>query len=112
MHRRFSHLQKAYNVTTPSRTKLVYGVENLEYVNLHICKTDAPTMLRYLGYETRPQATLPGENLSCIQTWTKRIELPRRYFTLNFFELDLREYVPSPLGHYVLTEKHARRTPV
>ncbi|KKW22451.1 MAG: Large extracellular alpha-helical protein [Parcubacteria group bacterium GW2011_GWF2_50_9] len=112
MHRRFSHLQKAYNVTTPSRTKLVYGVENLEYVNLHICKTDAPTMLRYLGYETRPQATLPGENLSCIQTWTKRIELPRRYFTLNFFELDLREYVPSPLGHYVLTFSHPdyRRT--
>ena len=106
MYRRFSHLQKAYNVTSPERTKLVYGTENLEYVNLHICKTDALTMVRYLNYETKPAATTPGGNLSCLETWTKRIELPKRYFTTNFLEFDLKEYVPNPLGHYILTWSH------
>lgn len=112
MYRRFSHLQKAYNVTSPERTKLVYGAENLEYVNLHICQTDPRTMLRYISYETRPDATLSGNNLSCLQTWTKRIELPKRFWTVNFFEVDLKQYVPNPLGHYVLTFSHPdyRRT--
>ncbi len=106
MYRRFSHLQKAYNVTSPERTKLVYGVENLEYVNVHICQTDAHTMLRYISSETRPPATLSGEGLSCIQTWTGRIELPKRYFTQNFLEFDLKQYIPAPLGHYIITFGH------
>ena len=106
MYRRFTALQKAYNVTSPERTKLVYGVENLEYVNLHICKASAETMIRYLDYDSAPGPTLPGEGLSCVQTWTKRIELPKKYWTVNFFEVNLSDYIPNPLGHYILTFSH------
>ncbi len=106
MYRTFTHLQKAYNVTSPERTKLVYGAENFEYVNLHICQMNAQTMLRSISSETRPAPTLSGESLSCVQTWTKRIELPKRYFSVNFFEVDLKQYVQNPLGHYVLTFSH------
>lgn len=106
MYRRFSHLQKAYNVTSPERTKLVYGVENLPYVNAHICQTDAQTMMRYIDVEGAPRPTSSSESLSCIRTWSKRIELPKRYWTVNFFEFDLKDYVPDPLGHYVITFGH------
>ena len=106
MYRRFTAMQKAYNVTSPDRTKLVYGVENLEYVNLHICKVDAPRMIYYLSTAGAPVASQSGESLFCTQAWTKRIELPKRYFSVNFFELNLSDYVPHPLGHYVLSFSH------
>ena len=106
MYRRFTHLQKVYNVTSPERTKLVFGAENLEYLNLHICKVDPTVMMRYLSSEGMPGATVSGESLSCAESFTRRIELPKRYFTPNFFELNLREYVPKPLGHYILTFSH------
>ncbi|MDO8594430.1 MAG: alpha-2-macroglobulin family protein [bacterium] len=106
MYRRFTHLQKAYNVTAPDRTKLVFGAENLEYANLHICRTDAPTMLRYISGETRPAQTLSGEGLECTEEWSKRIELPKRFWTANFFEVDLKQYILNPLGHYILTFSH------
>ncbi len=106
MYRRITPLQKAYNVTSPERTKLVFGIENLEYVNVHICETDALTMMKYLDRESAPKVMLAGEQLSCIKGWTKRVELPKRYWTVNFFEFNLADYVPNPLGHYVVSLSH------
>jgi len=103
IYRRFHHLQKAYNVTTPERTKLTYAAENLEYVNMHICQVSAATMLAYLDYDGRPKAGTPGENLSCIRTIQKRIDLPKKYWSNNYFQIDLKEYVPDLLGYYVLS---------
>ena len=106
IYRRFNHLQKMYNVTSPERTKLTYAVENLEYVNLHICQTDALTMLNYLVFDNRPEATTPGEGLPCIKTISKRIELPKKYWTKNYFQVNLRDFVVNPLGHYILSFSH------
>lgn len=106
VYRRFNHLQKVYNVTSPERTKLTYSVENLEYVNLHICEVESVTMLRYLDFDSRPEATVPGEDLSCVRTSVKRIELPKKYWTKNYFQVNLRDLVANPLGHYILSFSH------
>ncbi|TSC79999.1 MAG: alpha-2-macroglobulin domain-containing protein [Parcubacteria group bacterium Gr01-1014_29] len=102
--RRFSHLQKEYNVTSPERTKFVYAADNLEYVNLHICKVSAETMLRYI--EDRPDSKTSPENLACDQVIQKRIDLPKKYWSRVYFETNLKDYVVSPLGHYILTFGH------
>lgn len=106
IYRRFDQLQKVYNVTSPERTKLTYAVENLEYVNLHVCEVDAITMLRYLDFDNRPKATVPGENLSCIKTISKRIELPKKYWTKNYFQVNMQDLIANPLGHYILSFGH------
>jgi len=98
---RFFSLQKIYNVTTPDKTKFTYAVENLEYVNLLICKVSPATMLSYL--DNRPEATDSDDTLNCITTRTATIDLPKVYWVNNYFQIDLKEYLDNPLGQYVLS---------
>jgi len=106
MYRRITPLQKAYNVTSPERTKLVYGIENLEYVDAHICKVSAQAMAQYLSGENAKSATIAGENLACLQSWRKRIDLPKRYWSMNYLTFDLHDVVGEPLGHYIVSLSH------
>lgn len=102
--RRFFSLQKEYNVTSPERMKFSYATDNLEYVNMHICQVSAETMLRYI--ENRPDVTTPPSSLDCKSTTEKRIDLPKKYWSRVYFQINLAEYVDDPLGHYVLTFSH------
>jgi len=102
--RRFTHLQKGYNVTSPERTKFVYAVDNFDYVNLHICEASPETMLRYI--ENRPDGYVTPESLDCIRTVEKRIDLPKKYWSRTYFQVNLGDYISNPLGHYILTFSH------
>ena len=97
----FNSLQKDYNVTSPGRTKLTYATENLDYVDLTVCQISAQSMLQYLN--TRPADSTPGQNLNCLQTWQKNITWAPKYWDLNYFQFDLQDLVPNPLGYYVLS---------
>lgn len=99
--RRFSHLQKEYNVTSPDRTKFAYAADNLEYVNLHICAVSPETMLRYI--ENRPSADMSPDNLNCERVIQKRIDLPKKYWSRVYFQVNLADYLPDTMGHYVLS---------
>jgi len=98
---RFYNLQKIYNVTTPEKTQFTYGVENLDYVNLYICKVAPATMLSYLNQ--RPEATAPDATLKCIDTRTDTIDLPKVYWVNNYFQIDLKKYFSDPRGQYVIS---------
>lgn len=102
--RNFYHLQKQYNVTAPDRTKLTYAVENLEYVTFDLCQVTPETMLRYL--DERPGITAGPGSLTCTRRTSRRIDLPQRYWTKNYFQVNLRDEAPDALGHYVLTFSH------
>ena len=104
MYRRFYHLQKGYNVTSPERMKLTYAVENLEYVNLHVCEVDAKTFLRYAA--DRIDGAIAGESLSCIRTVSDTIQLPGAFWRKNHFQVNIGDYFANPLGYYVLTFSH------
>lgn len=98
---RFHNMQKQYNVTSPLKTKLTYAVENLEYVNMHICKLSAETFLSRTmvqeNYLTPPRSD------DCAEVVTKQIQLPVRYWVNNYFQVDLANYFSDTRGHYVLT---------
>lgn len=102
--RNFINLQKTYNVTTPDRTKFVYGVENMETVNLHICKTDPATMIEYLN--SQPGRNQSNENLKCLESKSSVINLPAKYWVNNYFTVDLKTYFVNPLGHFVISFSH------
>lgn len=99
----FNSLQKDYNVASPDKTKLTYAALNLDYVDLQVCQISAQTMLGYLNPDTRPPESIPSQQLNCQQTWEKRIDLLNKYWDLNYFQTDIKDIVPSPLGYYVLS---------
>jgi uncharacterized protein YfaS (alpha-2-macroglobulin family) len=99
--RNFYQMQKVYNVTSPDRMTLTYAVENLSYMNMNICEVSAMQMFQYLS--KMPDATTPASGLNCINSIDKRIDLPDRYWTRNYFQIKLSDYLANPIGHYVLT---------
>jgi len=97
----FYHLQKSYNVTSPLKTKLTFAVQNMEFVNLEICKLDSLDFLYYL--ENRPERYDPPVSTNCQKVIKDRIKLPKKYWITNYFKIDLKDYFEEPLGHYILT---------
>jgi len=100
----FYHLQGSYNVTSSEKTKLTYATQNMEYVNLEICKISALDFLYYL--ERKPKYYDPPSSISCQKRVIDRIELPKRYWIKNYFKVDLKDYFEDPIGHYILTFSH------
>lgn len=103
--RRFINMQKAYNVTSPARTTLTYAVENFPYVNLDICEVTPRTMLEFL-INREPKRDQSPQSLSCISQIADTIQLPDRFWTRNFFQVNLDDYIKNPLGQYVVTFSH------
>lgn len=102
--RQFFHLQKQYNVTSQERTILTYAVENLEYVNIDICKISAFAMLGYV--HDFPYNTTPPSGFSCTDRVQKAVQLPKKFWTRNYFQISLKDYIPHPLGHYIISFGH------
>lgn len=98
---RFHALDKIYNVTTPDKTTLTYAVENFDYVNVNICKTDPLTMVRYL--KDRPSNLTSGENLICSYSVSDTIQIPPKLWVNNYFQINLASYFKNLAGNYVLT---------
>jgi hypothetical protein len=98
---RFYNMQKAYNVTPPGKTKLTYAVENLEYVNLHICKLPPEDFLKTVI--NQPDRFDPPSSSECDSAKTDIISLPKRYWVNNYFQMDIAKYFPDTIGHYIVT---------
>ena len=105
-YRKFTSLQKRYNVTSPAQTKLTYAARNLEYMDLHLCKISGTIMLEYLNYDSQLDSVTPGGNLKCEQQFSKKISLPDKYWTLNYFQVNLKDITSDLLGYYVLSFSH------
>lgn len=101
----FHNFQRNYSVTTPDKIKLTYAVENMDYVDLHICKLKPQDMLYQL--ENKPSYTsAPSIIGGCEKIIQKKIELQKKYWVKNYFTVDLKDYLEDSLGHYILTFSH------
>ncbi len=98
----FYHYQKRFNVTSPDKTKLTYAVENMDFVDLQICKVDAEQMLSYMSINTLKSDSLTPNSI-CREVINKKIDLGKKYWMKNFFKIDLKDYIKDTFGHYVLT---------
>ena len=101
---RFHNLQQQYNVTTPDKTKFTYAVENLEYLDLHICKLSPEVFLERSVYHDSDET--PARSDGCTEVISKQILLPVRYWVNNYFQVNLSDYFTDTRGHYVLTFSH------
>jgi uncharacterized protein YfaS (alpha-2-macroglobulin family) len=100
---RFHNMQQVYNVTTPEKTKLTYAVENLEAVDMHICRLSPENFLKQTVNQNYQEGNLPPVNDVCEKVITEKITLPARYWVNNYFTINLANYFPDTRGHYILT---------
>lgn len=103
------HFQDNFVVSTPDKTKLTYAALNMEYIDLDICRLEPEKMLEYLNRSisyTESGASIVG----CTERITKRIELPKKYWIKNYFQIDLKEYTSNLLGSYILSITHPNYT--
>lgn len=98
---RFHNMQQQYNVTPSDRTSFTYAVENLEYVDMNICKMSPEEFLQRTVQQSGH--TIPPTSSGCIETVNKRIQLPVRYWVNNYFKVNLAEYFTDTRGQYILT---------
>lgn len=101
---RFHNLQQQYNVTTPDRTKLTYAVENIEYVDMHICSLEPEVFLSLTV--NQPEGYMAPSSASCKSVVSERIALEPKYWVNNYFQVDLAKYYSDPRGHYLVTLSH------
>ncbi|MFZ2970513.1 MAG: hypothetical protein WA063_05160, partial [Minisyncoccia bacterium] len=98
----FYHYQKNHNVTTPDKTKLTYAVENMDFVDMNICKIDPEDLLYYMS-KRELNYTEPAPSGICDKVVKKKVDLGKKYWVKNYFKIDLKDYFDDPIGHYVLT---------
>lgn len=98
---RIHNLQEQYNVTPSDRTKLTYAAENLEYVDVHICRMEPETFLERI-YQSHSENEAPFSD-GCTQVVNKKIELPPKYWVNNYFQINLADYFVDTRGHYLIT---------
>ena len=99
-----SGLQKEYNVTNSERTKLTYMTENMTYAEVHLCEVSPENFLHYR--HNRIDRTTPGTSLSCIGQVSDVIDLPDTFWVNHYFQLDIANYFPELLGHYIVSIGH------
>lgn len=97
----FYRLHPYYVVTTPQKTKLTYATKNFEFIDLEICKLSAFDFIYYL--ENRPKLFQPTPTSRCEKLIRDKIELPKKYWIKNYFEVDIKNYFEQPLGNYIIT---------
>src|SRR3989338_4102196 len=103
----FYHYQPRFTVTRPENMTLTYAVENMTYVDVNICRLSAERMLYWVNRQpsyTQSPSAIPD----CLETITHRVELEPKYWTRNFFELNLVSFIPEEkrLGQYLVTISH------
>ncbi len=96
----FTHLQDQVLMTPPDRTKLSYGLDFMDNVDMTICKVSGETMLNYRV--NMPDISDSADTLACIDTKEKHIVLPSSYATRKYFQIDLHDYYSDPTGNYVV----------
>ena len=101
---RFYNLQKYYNVSVPGKSRLTYGVENLPYVQVHICKVSANNFLRILDEGTDSDNKPPTSICETVKEVT--VDLPDTYWVNNYFHFDVADHFEDTRGHYVISFTH------
>jgi len=101
----FHHLQRLYNVTTPEKTRLTFVTQNMDYINVDICKLSGEDFLYYLLNELEWFES-PEVVTNCQERIKDTISLPKKYWIKNYFKFDLKNYFKNPIGNYIITFYH------
>ncbi|MDP4007606.1 MAG: MG2 domain-containing protein [Candidatus Peregrinibacteria bacterium] len=100
----FYNFQEKYSVATPNATKLTFATKNMTFVDMDICQVPKRDMLSILNKGLYYTDTV--DQSLCEWSTRKRIELPKKYWEQNSFQVVLADYVPTKFGHYVVSFSH------
>ncbi|MFA5080554.1 MAG: MG2 domain-containing protein [Candidatus Paceibacterota bacterium] len=98
-------MQQLYAVTSPDKTSISFGTQNINSVNLEICKkTDAYSFYGDYNGRNKNNDTVYGEknDINCKEIKSKKISLSERYWINNYFTVNIGEYFNQPIGNYVI----------
>jgi len=95
------NLHMAYSVTSPEKTKYTYVTDNLDFVELTICKVSPLRMLE-LGNALDRGSQSPN---GCLEKQTHTIQIADTQGP-DYFQIDLQNYFTQTLGHYIITITH------
>lgn len=100
-------MQQDYSVTSPDEVILSFGAKNIDYVNVEICKM-ADIADFYKAYD-RYSSSYWDERYSfpdCLRLDEYEIQLPKKYWKNNYFDIDLRKYFGDVMGNYIIKVSH------
>ncbi|MDD4409175.1 MAG: MG2 domain-containing protein [Candidatus Pacebacteria bacterium] len=93
-------MQKDYNITSSKKTSVSFGVKNIDYADIEICKKyDAASF--YDSYIKRDSLMSNCENSK-----KDKVQLPLKRWVNNYFDIDIKKYFDEPLGNYVVKISH------
>ncbi|MDD5639248.1 MAG: MG2 domain-containing protein [Candidatus Pacebacteria bacterium] len=98
-------MQQLYAVTSPDKTSISFGTQNINSVDLEICKkTDAYSFYSDYNNRNKNGDAVYGEknDINCKEIKTKKISLSERYWINNYFTVNIGEYFSQPIGNYVI----------
>ena len=98
-----NHFQDAYAVMHSDKTVLTYGVENLPYMDVNICKVDPKRMAEVLMQKLD---MFSGSVTGCVSIKKDRITMDKNYWVKSYFQVDIAKYFPEKFGHYIITLSH------
>ncbi|MCK9578087.1 MG2 domain-containing protein [bacterium] len=98
-------MQKQYVVTLPEKTVLSFSSQNIDNVDIKICKkTDG-----YSFYSDLNKRGKDGDNhyienneIDCLKVVNSNIKLGEKYWINNYFNIDIKKYFNDPIGNYVI----------
>ena len=95
------HFQDRYNVTSPDRTKLTFAAQNIENVNVTLCRVSPETLLSTTRYSLRYETPVT-QQVDCL--WQKDFteSLKGDWWDKDMFQIDLAEHIPEKYGHYIV----------
>lgn len=99
----FFHYQGKYNITTTDKTILTFAGYNMDYIDMNVCEVDPVDMLSYLNLNPNYYENNSVSKIKCISSIDKKIELPQKYWSKNYFKVNLRDYFTNKYGHFIFT---------
>lgn len=102
---RFTAMQSSLVTAPVGKSNLLFATENLEYVNVEVCKLSPEGMMQAMR---RPgMQPDPKKDPACEGVKKDRIELPHRYWVNNYFHFSPEKYFAGT-GHYRITFSHPK----
>ncbi|MDD4409590.1 MAG: alpha-2-macroglobulin family protein [Candidatus Pacebacteria bacterium] len=99
-------MQQSYSITSPKKTVISFGTENVEYINLEICKQGDiyGFYKQYQAYYSWDSNSLNFSNCAKLEQY--EIQLTKKYWKVNYFDVDIKQYFDDPIGNYMIRISH------
>ena len=95
-------MQQGFSITPTSNTKLNFGTQNLNYIDISVCRLSDKNFVD--NFNNRYNNSF--KKSACSEIQTKRIALPEKYWINNYFNIDIKDFYENTLGNFAVLLSH------